>query len=384
MSKNWCAKNRFLNNFRTNMNTRRIEYLGILKILVVKIFIGISFHGNAQGSKIDFTGLDAFWKVVSQLKQGDQPSDTEWEQFFANRYYSHYSYGSATQKTFIRGFITTAFSPEKRTYLDSILKGSNNNYLKQMYLHVIEAEKSKNELQVLISKIKQYNFEDSIKAICQQLLPRGITKTMPPPIISFGIYQPDANGDTKGVYFDLKLALDVPNFLYVLAHEAHHYYTYRSRLRLNTDSTNETLVNIISQLQVEGIADQIDKPGLLNSNGSGFPASLYNQFYTHYTNPIPNLKRMDSLLVQIFHHPKTLSGNSKLIHSLLPLGTHPYAFYMSETIKSVHGNSGLIGVVNNPFDFIKLYNETAKKKGLFYFSSQSMSYLSELEKEVIK
>lgn len=358
--------------------------LNFFKAICISTFISINLQGIAQESKLDFSGVDVFWKVTSQLKKGNQPSETEWEEFFATRYYKYYSYGSVKQKSFIKRFFTTAFLPEKKTYLDSILTGSDDDYIKQMYLHVIQAEKSKVELQTLINKIKASNFTDSIIAICQQLLPKGTTKIIPPPIISFGIYQPDANGDTKGVFFDLKLAGDIPDFEFVLAHEAHHYYTYSSRLKLNTDSTNETLVNVISQLQVEGIADQIDKSNFLSTKGSGFPIFMYNLFYTHYENPIPNLRRMDSLLIQIFYQPETVVENSKKINALLPLGTHPYAFYMSETIKSIYEIKGLISVVNNPFDFIKLYNKAAKKKGVFHFSKQSMSYLATLEKRVIE
>ncbi len=131
------------------------------KTLVISIFISICLQGNSQKSKLDFTGVEVFWKVTMQLKQGNQPSETEWEQFFATRYFMHYSYGSLTQKSFIKRFISTAFLPEKKTYLDSVLNGPDDNYLKQMYLHVIQAEKSKLELQTLINKLKSSNFNDS-------------------------------------------------------------------------------------------------------------------------------------------------------------------------------------------------------------------------------
>lgn len=57
---------------------------------------------------------------------------------------------------------------------------------------------------------------------------------------------------------------------------------------------------------------------------------------------------------------------------------------MSQTIKTSLGKKVLISTCYNPFDFIRLYNKAARRKGLFYFSNDAVACLNMLEKMIME
>ncbi len=357
------------------------------KQLLILFILGIlNLPGLSQDSKIDFSAVDLFWPIVDKLKQDSNPSEEEWNNILATPYYKHYAYSSDKLRNSIREFLKTAFMPGRKNKLDSILNGPDSDYRKTMYLHVIDAVKEKPELQLYQKKLLASKFVDSLAAIAQLYLPTGtINRTIKPNVV-FGFYQPDANGGINGITLDLKFTKDYHDFTLMVAHEMHHYYVenIRRRMAVNSNDSAYGLINAVMQLQFEGIADQIDKESLFAVDGKGIPPFLYHLFRSNYENPVQNLVKVDSLLKVIYHHPETVKSNGELIRELLPLGSHPHGYYMSQIIKSVYGTGELISTVYNPFDFIRLYNNAARKKGLFSFSKEAIAYLEKIEKTVMQ
>lgn len=341
-----------------------------------------SLNGFSQNSKIDFSGADHFWTITALLKQGIDPSDKEWTAFLETPYYKFNYYSSDKLRNWIKNSITTAFLPEKMKNRDTILNRPDSDYGKVVLLHMIDAEKNKESIQLYQQALTRQNFIDSIISISQQYLPKGTISKFKKPNISFGIFKPDANGASTGIYVDLKFAQDFPDFDLLMAHEAHHYYVGHIRKKMVNDKNDSAavLINVINQLQLEGIADQIDKEASLASGRY----DINNKFRIYYEDPLPNLQKVDSLLKIIYHNPGTVKENGKLINELLPLGGHPHGYYLSQTIKTVLGKKALISTCYNPFDFIRLYNKAAKRKGLFYFSNEAVACLNRLEKMIMK
>jgi hypothetical protein len=357
------------------------------KQIFILLVLGIlNLQGFSQDSKIDFSAVDLFWPIVDKLKQDSNPSEEEWNKILATPFYKHYAYSSDKIRNGIKEFIKTAFMPGRKNRLDSILNGPDNDYRKAMYLHVINAVKEKPELQLYQKKLLKSKFVDSLATIAQLYLPKGTIKRINNPKVTFGFYQPDANGGINGITLDLKFTKDYHDFTLMVAHEMHHYYVENIRRKMAVISNDSAygLINAFIQLQFEGIADQIDKESLLAVDGKGIPPFLYNLFRSNYENPAQNLVKVDSLLKVIYHNPETVKSNGELIRELLPLGSHPHGYYMSQIIKSVYGTRELISTVYNPFDFIRLYNKAARKKGLFSFSKEAIAYLDKLEKTVMQ
>jgi len=356
----------------------------MLKQIVLIVFLSCYSLGlKAQTQQLDFSSVDVFFEFASQLKKGIQPSEEEWKRFFATPFYDFYSYGSDNVKKFIRNLFTNAFVPEKKKQRDSIFSLSDNDYYKFMVSHLINVEKEKDRFILTKQRLLKENLIDSIFILAKDFLPIDIRKKVAPPTISFGFYQPDGTANKTGVAVDLKLIEDIYDYKMFLAHEAHHYYTSNLRKKMKTDSTNKQLVHMITQLHLEGIADLIDKKAMLDTKGKGGPPMLYTLYKKHYTDPIPNLQKVDSLIKIISIQPSSSIALSKEINNLLPLSGHPHGYYMAEIIQSVYGKKRLVAILDNPFQFIIQYNKAARKKSVFQFSRETMNYLKELEKKVI-
>ncbi len=141
------------------------------------------------------------------------------------------------------------------------------------------------------------------------------------------------------------------------------------------------LLNTIFQLQLEGIADLINMERFL-AHPEKSNTFLYDLYSKHYNNPSKNLEQVDILLMAIADTRSLMKKNASLIRDLMPLGAHPHGYYMAKTILQINGKKALLNVLNNPFDFLRLYNKTAKKlKGKFYFGEKSMQLFTELEKK---
>lgn len=356
----------------------------MLKQIVFIIFLASSTCSlKAQPRQLDFSSVDVFFEFATQLKKGIQPSEEEWKRFFSTPFYDFYSYGSDNVKKFIRNLLSNAFVPEKKKQRDSIVSLSDNDYYKFMVNHLINVEKEKDRFILTKQRLLKENLIDSIFKLTKDFLPTDIKKRVTPPVISFGFYQPEGTANKTGVAADLKLVEDIYDYKMFLAHEAHHYYTSNLRKKMKTDSTNKQLVHIISQLHLEGIADLIDKKAMLDTKGKGAPPMLYTLYKKHYTDPIPNLQKVDSLLKIISMNPSSSIALSNEINNLLPLSGHPHGYFMGEIIQSVYGKKALVAILDNPFQFIYQYNKAAQRKRLFQFSYKTIQYLKGLERKVL-
>jgi Putative zinc dependent peptidase (DUF5700) len=213
-------------------------------------------------------------------------------------------------------------------------------------------------------------------------LPDDLNSKAYEPFIYFGVFQPDANASETSIAIDLKLCFELADPIGLIAHEYHHFLTmnYRKKFKEIRNDSTSSIMKSISQLQLEGIADMIDKDKFLNSDGRGFPSVLSRNFKKFLAEPLPAIKKMDSLLVAISKEPLSAKRNSETILNLLPLGGHPHGFYMAKTILNVYGKETLLTTVRNPFDFIQVYNNAyLKLNGTAIFSEESLKFLSRVE-----
>ncbi|MBK9270023.1 MAG: hypothetical protein IPM48_00355 [Saprospiraceae bacterium] len=81
------------------------------------------------------------------------------------------------------------------------------------------------------------------------------------PFIYFGVFQPDANASEKSLAIDLKLYYELADPVGLIAHEYHYFLTMIYRKKFMEFKNDGTSLNMksISQLQLEGIDDLIDK-----------------------------------------------------------------------------------------------------------------------------
>ncbi len=350
----------------------------------IVLFIGLFFCATplvAQRVKADFTGIHYFWALEEELSKDQLPDSLAWKQLFDAPFYSFYTKWG--QERFMKRMIMTAFMPSKQKSRDSLIQ--EGKWSKEVLNHLLKARTEKKSIIIWVNELSQRDLFEEAKEKASIFLPKSALSQKIRPTIGFGLFHPQSNASDSAIVMDL-LSVDRESLIEVLGHEIHHFYTYAFRKKINLSKQHEAypLLNTIFQLQLEGVADLINVDRFLaypeNSN-----TFLYDMYSNHYNNPSKNLEQVDILLKAITDTPSLMKRNALLIRDLMPLGAHPHGYYMAKTILQVNGKKAIINVLKNPFDFLRLYNKTAKKmKDRFYFGEKSMQLFTELEKKYTK
>lgn len=347
-------------------------------LLVTVLLSELTFAQVHSKKSIDFSSVDAFWDIAKKIKK-KKVKESDWDYLFSTGYYKFYE--DMGQRKYIQNTLITALSLENKSKRDSLLK--INDFNAYVLKQIISTNAKKVQLEKFLQTLKNRDLIKDISERAKEFLPGNLNlQSINEPSVYVGVFQPDANASKTSIAFDLKLFFELADPIGLIAHEYHHFLTMNFRKKfkeIKNDSTS-LIMHSISQLQLEGIADMIDKDRFLNSNGVGFPSILIETYKKAYADPLPNLKKIDSLLAATSIDPLNSKLNSKAIADLLPLGGHPHGFYMAKLILAVSGKDALLNTISNPFDFIRAYNIASQKiNGTATFSNVSMKFLELIE-----
>jgi len=326
---------------------------------------------------MDFSGIRKFYDVIDNLKTDQIPSEEYWNSFFSKGYYGFYH--NWNQDQLIKKFLSIAFQPSRFKDYDSLIR--LNNYYSNILKHLRSADSLKENVFAYQDSIASTNIIEDAKKAAIQWLPKDARDSIQiAPVVNFGIFQPDGNAD-KEVAIDILYAMNT-DLKAFLSHEFHHFYVslINKKFVFNESDSSSVLLNVVRQLQLEGIADFIDKGKAIQNNGKGMSAFAWPIYSQHYFNPEQNFKKVDSLLAYTFEHPESYSENSKLVKNLFPLGGHPHGHFMAKAILDRRGKDSVLATLDNPFKFIRDYNAVALDNPEYYhFSEATMHLLEELE-----
>lgn len=349
----------------------------ILLLLVLAVCCKHVSAQEVRQQKIDFSGVDAFWIIADKIT-ADKVTAADWDALFATGYYAFYA--DWGQRESMQRALTIALSPKKNRERDSLLAIHDfNTYVLEQ---IIATLNDRVQFQQFRQQLAATDLRKKIIQRAKAYLPRDLNAYAHEPTIYFGVFQPDANASDQSIAVDLKLYAELADPIGLIAHEYHHFLTinYRKQFKEMDGDSTQLILKSVAQLQLEGIADLIDKERFLNSDGVGFPAVICNNFKKFHANPLPALHQMDSLLVAISQDPNSSRRNSEEILGLLPLGGHPHGYYMAKTILKAFGKKKLLKTVKNPFDFIRRYNEAELKlSGNTVFSREALTFLKLVE-----
>ena len=223
-----------------------------------------------------------------------------------------------------------------------------------------------------------------------EFLPEDAPDRCQAPPVAFVIFGSGGRGGSEGVAVNLlsfsKKTGPQQQERY-LAHELHHAFRERiSEVSLpdRGDPAFRMLV-ALTQLEKEGVADQIDKEPML-ANIERYPAHFKKRakVYKKWMAETPErLRRVDSLTQAIVEAPSKLREHGKAVFDTLPLSGHPTGYYMAEVIEDQFGKEALVETVGHPFDFLHRYNRAAKQSGEehYAFSEKAMDFFETLEQK---
>jgi len=357
------------------------------KLLFVVFLLMISHrYSTAQKlapGEIEFEGVEYFWNIVEKIEKNNEPTIQDWDQLFGTVAYNYLAKESGRELIIDR--ISIAYSPQKASERNEIL--TKNNYESMILEHLNKARSNRIIIEKYTDSLRHAPLLSNSLKDTQKYLPKHFINRHKDayPSLAFAIFEPDGKANNEIIVVDVAFARQIDLKLF-LAHEAHHFFISKIRKQMKSAEDNmEYILKTIRQLHLEGIADLIDKRGILTS-----PETLSedeNWYAYHYKNYYNNARQTFSKIDHLIQN-YNVSGNEDIGESIwktLHFGTHPEAMHMALLIEKAFGRQHIITLLENPFDYLRSYQKAAilyPDEG-WVFSDASMSFFNGLEKSYL-
>ncbi|HMQ70176.1 MAG TPA: hypothetical protein PKC58_14435 [Ignavibacteria bacterium] len=348
--------------------------------LILSSFVLINFPSTAQTSTADFSALENFWNITGKLQKNETPYEQEWIDMF-----NCIGYKSLRNDEGIRSNIELVFTPGRKSELDSALM-SAGYWWKRDLLHLISVKEKQEVLKLYSKEIDIDKILMQSLELAETYLPKGITKLHEPPPVMFVIFSPDARAMGGNIIFDLKFTMDIGENLLTqtLAHEAHHYYCNFIPSELNPpseESSYDPIYSTLRQLQLEGVADLIDKEDYILYQKNDTAGSFVKMWNEAQQQQSVKMKILDSMLCVMAVDTTGMYETGVTAFRMFPVNCHPNGNYMAKLILKHFGAESIIKSMKNPFQFFRLYKDACIVEGNEYvLSDNAMAYLDDLEK----
>jgi len=341
--------------------TRQETYYELL--VWVALLVACSATANARGfptaneirKATDTSGVRAFWPVMEALQGDREPSEEQWRRLFETPGYAK------LQEAPLQTNFRLAYMPSKAEELQTEIRRAD--YRSRVLLYLGRVQKERDHIERFLDSFDAGHVIGVALQKCAVYLPKGATERRPLPMLAFVIFEPDGHVDGDVVIFDALYAIDRGDgFEDLLAHEFHHYYVPTKLHMPERNSANYYIVHAAQQMQMEGIADLIDKKTYpIHSDASR--QWYVEEYNAAYADSPKTLLRMDEVLSNKGGSAASVEDDEKRFWESLTFAGHPTGFYMANLILRRLGKQALIASETDPFEFFRLYNQAAKRCG---------------------
>ncbi|MBD1397944.1 hypothetical protein H9Q13_12270 [Pontibacter sp. JH31] len=331
-----------------------------------------------QAQTIDATAATRYFEMTDSLRKGRPVSDKLWESFLnqeGNRQYIQNQGYSQNYLNRLRKDLEVVYMPQHDSLLQERLKNPRQHYNTYLF-HFYKANEPQLQeyLQKIITDRKAYLA--SLYAETHSLLPKRLRHTKPEATLYFNAMGNDAVATQGNVILTLwgSYVYDREKFGILGGHELHHLV--RKQKRYVVAEKDESLVFMLQLLLNEGSPDLIDKRYTM---AESVPEDMRFGGYLleHGEKQLP---KVDEAIREIAAGTKTY--NSKEIkQQVIGMSGHIPGFYMADVVERNGLRKKLIANIDDPFQFIFLYNKAAKKDKAkpFVFSDEAIAYLKQVE-----
>lgn len=324
----------------------------------------LSLSGAESTPGVDLTGIDAFWEVADLLAAGRDPGANVWSRMFgtpgyemlAERYPLRYP---------IRMSMKLSFDPRREAERRDV-EASAVWMRPRMIRHMKQIEAQRTDLEAFRSRLSA---DDSLITDAMQKLrphlPPDALEARYPPLVSFVLFLDDGYASPSVVAIDLLMAKRLGRAALVrfIAHELFH--AYRSTIALPEDRRGvgymAMLIGALEQLENEGTADRIDKPGLLSAhpNRGSMLGDYADDYRTAYANAPMTISQIGDLMARMETQRRFSPDLVRRIQRTIPMGGHPTGAFMADVIAEHSGEDALRATVGNVFHFFHAYQTAA-------------------------
>ncbi|MBF8455613.1 hypothetical protein IV494_00325 [Kaistella sp. G5-32] len=350
----------------------------------------LTFSTFARAQTFHTEALDAYWKMIERLKKGDSLSKETWNKFLdleANKIYVKNQGFDKNYLERLRKSVEVVYMPQNAEILkkrvEAIEKDPSTYWLTYKVYVYKKYEKELKEFQATVGT-PQY-LATSYKNTFGWLPKRLQIKEPKINIYLLGI-ENDAIAGNSGLVLTLWNLYNADKIQPggLLGHEMHHYLR-KSFGYQNVAKEDEGLLYFLNVVLNEGSADLIEKPTNIAHNDE-IPYGLQIRDFL--------LPQADSI-VQVANRNieemqasggKTFKTEKDYRNLVKWTSGHNPGYFMADIIVRNGYRNQLLKNIQNPFQFIQIYNKAAKKdsKNPPLFSDRSINYIQMFEKKYWK
>ena len=316
--------------------------------------------------------------MVDTLTADREPSEALWHSMFVTPGY-RFAFWNVQP---LRADLELAFRPSRAA--DRAVASARSDDQALRLSHLLSAGPSRAQLTAFIDSLRRGAPIAQAVAAAARYLPPGITDSVPPPLVAFAIFRDDAySTGPHSIGVDLLRASN-GGLVELLGHEFHHSYLRLSfRMpRLSRDSADALIVDALDNLAAEGMADLIDKPGLLLHPPASL-AAYANRYRDEFARAPVTLRGIDSIIARMASDTASIRVAGRKIDGRLWSSGHPVGGYMARTIVDVFGTDSLWSGAVNPVAFVRAYQSAERKRGNpAPLSDATMARLAEARAEI--
>jgi len=356
--------------------------LNLIKIAIAFLIVAFS-NTVSTAQTINTEPLDAYWQMVDKLKQGDSLSRETWKRFLKIEANETYVKNQGFDSAYLEGLrkaIEIVYMPK----YDSLLRKRVKDTMTYWRIYKVNNYKvHEKELKDYQNTILQPGYFDSLYNSAWEWLPKRLHKKDSSTTIYLLGIENDAIAGGHTMILTLWTAYNQDKLKsgILTGHEMHHILRKPVEFK-NVEDQDKGIIYALNVVLNEGSADMIDKKINL-ANKANLPFELYfADLLLEQADSIIN--QLDSNLIKMAESGgKTFKTERDYRNLIKWTSGHCPGYYMADIIVRNGYKKQLVENVQNPFLFIYLYNQAAKKdqKHPPVFSATAIAYVKHLEKK---
>jgi hypothetical protein len=341
--------------------------LGVFPLLGA--IAAFTWAGNFAEQRVDASGLPKFWEVVDSLRADRAPSRAQWDALFAAAGYAEYEEHERSRAE-REWLITAAFKPWRKN--EDPPAGVERLGIGRTIAHLQFALAHREQIEAFIAQLATDDFVSRAIAAAQDYLPPGCADPADALPIKLIVLYPGGRALPKAVVFDACLLSCSSMPHQYIGHELHHVFRRKlERVPQEQIAAGDVpLMKIISRMEMDGIADLIDKRAMVMGDDDLVRKELTHPAFRivrdqviRITRQAPEILAMvDAALSESWKDPSESKRIGEDLERELPwMAQQTVGMFMAMTIEGQLGRERVGACVGNPFAFFRAYQEAAAK-----------------------
>lgn len=345
---------------------------------------------NAAQPGADFTGVDAFWRIVDTLQRNEEPLPAAWDELFTTPGYAALE-ARERRRAALTVALRAAFKPSLEGERETLL--AKGDWTSRVIRHVQDLPTQRAALTAFQRDLAASDPLARAVALAATLLPAGVTERYGRPAVAFLFFLPDGRGYPDLIVADLAHLAAKPDVVPFFAHESVHFFHGRlsrsGTLPANrADAGSSALLGLLTKIEEEAIADQFDKIDALTASDAELAARHRDPSWLAYLRDYRSalagvdaeLQRFGASLQAMAGRPPDMPALVAELAASLALEGRPLGMVLAQAIRQQLGDAALATSFADPVRFFALYQQAAQQPscGCRALSSAAMAVLTDL------